>query len=223
MQCKSKKESECPISYHLLKFNIMSHVKMSCCFLCLLISSVVIISDTDALPLISLPDMKDGILPWLLQRRQNGGGGGWLRPFRWLFPRKDDDDQDNGDQDVDSSDRQATSNIVSPYASLSQLAAQLISPSYAGSHLAPSTLSPYSPFESLGPGTFMTYGDELVYIPFASLREFNLDNAFVYPPGATPGGIATSTTPTPSPTSSPPVNNNDMWMSSSSNPWMSNK
>ena len=135
------------------------------CFLCSLV-----IQECQAFPsLFSLTDL-------VAERR----GSGWLRPWRWLFSRKDEDEEE---ETVDA--RSPVANLI-----LSQLQQLQQLPQMQQSMMQPmaSTTSvqtqhpmqqlqhhpnALSALDALGPGTFMNFGDDLIYVPFQSLKHFN--------------------------------------------------
>ena len=73
----------------------------------------------------------------------------WLRPWRWLFARKDVEEEDVNKSETD------------------------------GQESAP-TATQQLPLESFGPGAFMNVGEDLVYVPFSSLKNMNNNPEWVW-------------------------------------------
>ena len=122
----------------------------------------------------------------LAERRAQG----WLKPWRWLFSRKDEEDDDESE---DSSLRSPATNLLlhqiqqqlpqlqqmlQPMASTQQVQ-HAVHPSMQQQipHSMQQALQAHphalSALDALGPGTFMNYGDDLIYVPFSSLKHFN--------------------------------------------------
>ena len=81
---------------------------------------------------------------------------GWLRSWRWLFSRKGGDDEQTEDPAV-KNDQTESSEQTSP----------------AGQQY------PLS-LESFGPGQLMTIGEDLVYVPYSSMKNLNNNPEWIW-------------------------------------------
>jgi len=138
--------------------------------LCLLV-----IHETDAFP--SLLSQNQNNLYAPPERRSL-----WLRPWRWLFSRKDEEDED----EEDAIPRTPTASLIlSQLQSLPQIqhlmqsGMQAMASTQHVTHASPplhhhQLPQPHalSALDALGPGTFMNYGEDLIYVPFSSLKQF---------------------------------------------------
>lgn len=104
-----------------------------------------LLEDTSAFPLMSWARVADRRSP------------GWLRPWRWLFSRKGEDDEQVEDTDRVKNDQTAAADQSS------QMGQQF-----------PLTL------EQFGPGTFMNIGEDLVYVPYSSMKNLNNNPEWVW-------------------------------------------
>ena len=79
-------------------------------------------------------------------------GTGWLRPWRWLFARKAEEDDE-----VDDRQNDQTAASSSPMGQQYPLS-----------------------LEQFGPGQFMNIGEELVYVPYSAMKNLNNNNEWVW-------------------------------------------
>lgn len=126
---------------------------------------------------------------WIMTQTRRQG---WLKPWRWLFSRKDEEDEDEDDTGLRSPvanllfqslqhQLPQLQHMMQPMASTQQVQ-HAIHPSmqqmhqkipYSMQQSLQADPSAMSALDALGPGTFMNYGDDLIYVPFQSLKQFN--------------------------------------------------
>lgn len=81
---------------------------------------------------------------------------GWLRSWRWLFARKGEDDEQAEESVVKNDQTEASEQSAST------------------GQQYPLTL------ENFGPGQLMTIGDDLVYVPYSSMKNLNNNPEWVW-------------------------------------------
>lgn len=79
---------------------------------------------------------------------------GWLRPWRWLFARKAEDDDVAEDTSVKADQTRSQPSM-------------------------PHSQFPMS-LEQFGPGAFMNIGEDLVYVPYSSIKNLNNNPEWVW-------------------------------------------